>query len=444
MEKRTIRLGLAAVASPLEVGADRASTLLKAVQDALHETRLEIHSYPAPVTHAREAVQAGAFFYDRRVHAVCAIAASWFEDYLGLDMLEECDVPILLWAVPGMETGALCGTQQLGFMLRQLSRPYRMLYAEPDSAEARGKALSFAAAAALRYRLRRTRIGYIGHRVEGMTETTAHELALKKTLGPRVVGIDTQILLDRIAQTPDEPLQEEWERLKQQAGDITCGDEAGLESLKVRRILTSLVEEEMLDAIALGCYPYLMGKGCLAASLLGEQGVPLACEGDVNGAVGMLMLTTLSQTPVHNTDLLDPIPEDNAIVFSHCGSGAFSLAEAPEHVSLASVRLMDQGLCCLFPARPGPVTLLNLVPTLDGYRMGALFGEALRTEMIFPGNPLKVRFESDWEEVLAWIAEEGLGHHWMAAYGDLREPLADFADLVGCALSQLPGPRRRT
>jgi len=296
----------------------------------------------------------------------------------------------------------------------------------------------------LRYRLRRARIGYIGHRVEGMTETTAHELALKKTLGPRVVGIDTQILLDRVAQTPNESLQGEWRNLKQKVGNVTCSDEAGLESLKVRRVLTSLVEEEMLDAFALGCYPYLMGKGCLAASLLGEQGVPLACEGDVNGAVGMLMLTTLSQTPVHNTDLLDPIPEDNAIVFSHCGSGAFSLAEDPEHVSLASVRLMDQGLCCLFPARPGPVTLLNLVPTLSTYRMGVLFGEALRTEMVFPGNPLKVRFESDWEEVLAWIAEEGLGHHWMAVYGDLREPLADFADLVGCASSQLSGPRRRT
>jgi len=444
MKERSIRLGLAAVASPLEVGADRAPALLKAAQENLHQTRMEIHPYETPVTQIREAVQAGAFFHDHRVHAICAIAASWFEDYLGLDMLEECDVPLVLWAAPGMETGGLCGTQQLGFMLRQLSRPYKVLYAKPEALAAQERVLSFAAAAALRYRLRRARIGYIGHRVEGMTETTGHELALKKIFGPRVVSIDTQVLLERTTQIPDETVQEEWKSLKQRAGEIMCSDEAGVESLKVQRVLTSLIEGEMLDAFALGCYPYLMGKGCLAASLLGEQGIPLACEGDVNGAVGMLMLTTLSQNPVHNTDLLDPVPEENAIVFSHCGSGAFSLAEDPEHVSLAPVRLMDQGLCCLFPARPGPVTLLNLVPTLDAYKMGVLFGEALRTEMIFPGNPLKVRFESDWEEVLAWIADEGLGHHWMAAYGDLRESLVDFADLVGCELTQPTDSGRRT
>ena len=108
------------------------------------------------------------------------------------------------------------------------------------------------------------------------------------------------------------------------------------------------------------------------------------------------------------------------------------MAEDPSKITLAPVRLMDWGLCCLFPARPGPVTLVDIVPALDGYKMGVLFGEALRTEMVFPGNPLKVRFESDHREVLSWIAEEELGHHWMAAYGDFREELSDLAGMVGC------------
>ena len=436
MKRRSIRLGLAVMASPLEVGADRAPLLLSKAQEALGEMGMEICPYATPITHAREAVDAGAFFYEQRVHAICAIAVSWFEDYLGLDMLEECDVPLVLWAIPGMETGALCGTQQLGFMLRQLSTPYKMLYDTLESPLTRDKLLSFASAAALRYHLRRARIGHIGHRVEGMTETTGHEVALKKVFGPRIVQVGTQTLLDRATQIEDGVVRAAWEGLKRQAGEVTCSDEAGLESLKIHRALRSLIEEERIDAVSLGCYPHLMGKGCLAASLLGETGIPLACEGDINGALGMLMLTVLSGRPTHNTDLLDPIPEEDAIVFSHCGSGAFSLAEGPDQVALASVRLMDQGLCCLFPAGPGPVTLINIVPTLGSYKMGILFGEALRTEMVFPGNPLKVRFESGWRDVLAWIAEEGLGHHWMAAYGDWKESLGDLAGMVGCELSQ--------
>ncbi len=431
-----VRIGLAVVASPLEVGADQALSLLKKAKDVLDGTGIEISAHGASVKDTREAINAGMFFYERRVHAICVIAASWFEDYLVLDMLEECDVPAVLWARRGMETGALCGTQQLGFMLKQLSKPCKILYDELDSPSAIEDLISLASAATLRYHLRRARIGYIGHRVDGMTETTVHEIAMKRILGPRIVGIDTQILSDRVAQVDDEVVRDTWKELKQEV-KVTCRDETGVESLKFYRALKSLMEEKVLDATAVGCYPDLMGKVCLAASLLGEEGIPLACEGDINGALGMLMLTMLSGTPVHNTDFLDPIPEDNAVVFSHCGSGAFSLAENRSQITLAPVRLMDEGLCCLFPAKPGPVTLVNIVPTLDNYKAGILFGDALETEMAFPGNPLKVRFKSDYRDVLHWVSKEGLGHHWMAVYGDFREPLADFAGIVECELANM-------
>lgn len=437
MERMRIRLGVTVVASPLEVGAGQASGILQGAQEVFGRPGTELCVYGNPVTDVHEAVRAGRFLYEHRVHALCVIASSWFEDYLVLDMLEECDVPVVLWARPGMETGALCGTQQLGFMLRQLSRPYAMVYDALDSPSGLGMLFAFASAAALKCRLRRARIGYLGHRVEGMTETTGHELALKRIFGPRMVGIDPQILLDRVAQVQDEAIRSRWEELKREVGEVRCSDEAGMESLRFYRALKSLVVERMLDAVAVGCYPHWMGKVCLAASLLGQEGVPLACEGDVNGALGMLMLTALSGGPTHNTDLLDPIPEENVLVFSHCGSGAFSLAKGPSEITLAPVRLMDQGLCCLFPAKPGPVTLVNIVPTMQGYTMGVAFGEAIQTGMVFPGNPMKVRFESDYRDVLSWIVREGLGHHWMAAYGDLREALREFAGMTGCTLTFL-------
>ncbi len=59
--------------------------------------------------------------------------------------------------------------------------------------------------------------------------------------------------------------------------------------------------------------------------------------------------------------------------------------------------------------------------------------------MVFPGNPLRVRFRSDYREVLDWIVEQGLGHHWMAAYGDLRQPLRDLAGMVGCEWVSMTG-----
>ena len=435
-----IRLGLVAVSSPLEVGAGDAPALLAALGDIFVQAgceRLLTFCSTQPVSDPVSAVAAGRYFYDQRVDAICVVAASWYEDYLVLDLLEECQVPLITWARPGMETGSLCGMQQLCFVLKALGHPYLFLFDELASASARARALDFALAASLRRRLRRARIGYLGHRVEGMTETTPHELALKRVFGARVVGLDTQVFVQRAAQVSPDSVADDWQRIKRQVGRITSAEEAGIDSLQVQRVMAETFREHGLSAVAVGCYPHLMGRVCLAASLLGEQGLPVGCEGDVNGALGMLMLTHLTGAPVHNTDLLDPLPADNAIVFSHCGSGGFSLAPSREAITLGPVRLMNCGLCVLFVAKPGPVTLINLVPTLDSYRLAILYGEAIEGDMVFPGNPLWVRFAPDYREVLEWIAAQGLGHHWMAAYGDLRRPLQDFAAMVGCQTTSM-------
>jgi L-fucose isomerase-like protein len=430
-----IRIGLSAVASPLEVGAGDALSLVERLHAALAKPGVTVEFVVAPPTlDPASAAANGRLFYDERVDAICVIAASWFEDYLVLDLLEECDVPIILWARPGMETGALCGMQQLGFMLKQLDKDYCFLFAEPEEAAAAARAFDFARAAALRRLLRRARIGYLGHRVEGMTETTPHELALKKLFGPRVVGMDMHIFLERAAAAPQPAASDQWDALTQRVGRVTATREAGITAMQTYVALKEMIAESDLTAVAVGCYPHLMGKVCLPISLLADQGIPVACEGDVNGALGMIILNFLTGGPVHNTDLLDPIPADNAIIYSHCGNGSFTLAPNKAEITLGPVRLMHNGVCALFPARPGVVTMLDIVPTLGSYRMATTVGEALPTDMVFPGNPLRVRFKSSYRDILAWIAEEGLGHHWMGGYGNVRRPLADFAKMTGVEL----------
>ena len=92
---------------------------------------------------------------------------------------------------------------------------------------------------------------------------------------------------------------------------------------------------------------------------------------------------------------------------------------------------MDQGACAIFPAKPGPVTLVNLMARSDGYQLALLEGEAVRTEMVFPGNPVRVRFAQPLSHVMEWIFTEGIGHHWMIAYGHVGEELRTWANIVG-------------
>ena len=435
MRALTPKVGVAALSSPLEVGADRAPAAAMALERVLTDAGCDVVQLGA-VGSPDDASAAGRRMAEAHVDAVALAVACWHEDYLALDLLEECGAPLLLWALPGIETGALCGTQQLTCCLRQLGHPFRAVFGAIEAGAALDQASSYLRAAALKGRLRRARVGLAGHRVEGMTHTSPNEFMLKKVIGPRVAPLDLPGLLRRAEEMPDEPARALWRELRERAGSCKVSEEDGRDSMKVYAAVKELVDVNGLDALTIGCYPHLMGRVCLAASLLADEGVPLACEGDVNGAVGQLMMTLLTGAPTHNTDWLDPL-DDGTIVFTHCGSGSLSLAEDPTGVVLDHVRLMDQGVCALFPSRPGPVTMVGLVACRDGYQCAMLEGEAVSTEMVFPGNPLRVRFGRPAEDLIAWIFAEGIGHHWMAGYGHVAREVRDWAEIVGPGLRLL-------
>ena len=51
--------------------------------------------------------------------------------------------------------------------------------------------------------------------------------------------------------------------------------------------------------------------------------------------------------------------------------------------------------------------------------------------MVFAGNPTKIVIDGGVDPFLDVIAREGLGHHWMIAYGDVRQELRDFCEATG-------------
>ncbi|MBN1917288.1 MAG: hypothetical protein JW889_05210 [Verrucomicrobia bacterium] len=436
-------MGVASLSSPLEVGADRAPRAVEELAAVLEARGCDVVKGGTIDTPERS-VQAGRAFGSAYVEAVALIATSWYEDYLVLDLIEECDAPLLLWALPGMETGALCGNQQLTAYLKQLDAAYDCVFGTLDDEACLARAFSFLCGAALKQTLRRSRIGFGGYRVAGMTEVAANEFALKKAIGPRVVPLDMPLLLRRADEALADEAKRLWNEVVKRAAACQVSQADGLDSMKVYLAVKELVEQYRLDALTIGCYPHLMGRVCLAASLLADEGVPFACEGDVNGAVGQLMLTRLTGQPTHHTDWLEP-PEaapasPASVVFTHCGSGSLSLAENPGAITLAPVRLMNQGVCALFPAKPGPVTLLNLMPHADGYQVALLEGEAISTEMVFPGNPLRVQFAEPVGRIIDWIHNEGIGHHWAAGCGRVGAEIRAWARIAARSVRLLdPG-----
>lgn len=424
-------LGTAGLAGAYEVGFADAPELLAKSVASLESAGIEtVHS--GVVMHSLETVEKAArAFCGASIDALLICVCTWSEDHHLLDLLDRVDKPVILWAYPAVETGSMCGMHQIAAVLTELGKPYYPVYGEPGDAAVLKEIADIAAAAALKNRLQTVRIGTVGGRIKGMTEIACDEFEVKKRTGVRIVNIDEGELADESLGIPEKDALTELKRIESCGFKITSRRESLLESMRYYLGMKKLIETYALEGIVVKCYPGYMGKVCLGYSILSEEGIVCGCEGDVNNTVTMKMLYELTGQPVHNTDILYADTRANTLLFSHCGSGGFSLAADRGEIDLAPVRLADSGVCTLFTAKPGTVTLVNLVGRGGTMRLTAMTGEAVPCAMEFPGNPLKVRFEKDVLEINLSIAKQGIGHHWMAGYGDVAGQLELFCGMKG-------------
>jgi len=420
------KIGLIVVMSPLEKGGGQAYPLFRRAEAVLSRVGLDVLR-AGIVSDEKSAVSAKENLAKHGAELLCCLAATWAEDTPILDILAHLRLPAIAWAIPGIENGSLCFAHQFCCVMNEMGHSPFFIFGDVDRSRA-DRIARFARAVSVRRRLMGARLGQLGHRLKGMTEVAFDEVALRETFGLGMVFSSTEAILSRADGIEDKEVKKLWSQTKKRAGSVRVGERAGLQAMKITLALRDFALKEGLMGVAVECYPDLMGEFCLPFSLLSEQGIMGGCEGDVNSTLAMAILNMLTGKPVHNTDLLGPV--GGAIVFSHCGSGGFSLARSRRGITLAPVRLKEKGVCALFPARKGDVTLINIVGRRGTYRIGILEGKALETGMVFPGNPVRVKFLRPPTEVIQWIADCGLGHHWMIGYGDVGEELRHFSRLV--------------
>ncbi len=426
-----IHIAAVGLAHPFEIGYENAGQLLDETAKALCSTGVSCRN-TGIVLHDLASVQkAATLLKEMKTDALLICIATWSEDHHLLDLLSYVDKPVILRAYPHRETGSLCCAHQIGAVFTDIGRKYEFVYGEARSVECARRTKRLGAACALADCMERVRVGAIGGRVKGMTEIAYDEFAIKQKLGARVVNIDETELTSLVAAMTDEEAENllEAKKVLLKPCKVLSTREAMLESMKYYGALKKLVEDYALEALAVKCYTTYMGKICLGYSLLAEEGVVGACEGDVTNALTMKLLYELSGLPVNNTDLLYLDEKENTILFSHCGSSGFSIAQGD--VELAPVRLAETGVCSRFLMKTGTVTAVNICGHGEQFRMAVMVGEAVPCGMEFPGNPMKIRFEKKVDKISQDIMKYGIGHHWMVGYGDYREELQSFCNRKG-------------
>lgn len=360
-----------------------------------------------------------------------------------LPLVSRTAAPVLVWSLPEPAMGgrlrlnSLTGGNLASHLLMRMGRTYSFVYGAPDTPGTWESLSRILRAAAAVRALRHCRIAVVGEAPPGFYPSAHDEISLQKALGPHILHLNLQ---KAFADAVGEEGPEMEAIISEARLRVAALDE--LPTLQVQRFaqfyvtLRRVLEQERIDAVGVRCWPEFFAEygaaACAVLSQLNEDGIPAACESDVPGAATMLLLNRLAGTPTYVGDLVHVNPDRNALVFWHCGMGAYSLA-SERTGPVAGVQpnrglgfALDNGL------KAGPVTISRLSLGPGGsYRLLLLSGEALDAEQAFRGTSVEVQTRTDAQRVLRTLMEEGFEHHYSLVWADVSEELNLAARFLG-------------
>jgi L-fucose isomerase-like protein len=424
------RVGSYAVYEPPEEGWENWEAQFAQINAGLAGAGLNVIAAPEAVKDLASCQRVADFFAGQNVDVLHALIITWSFDHFTIELQQRIGKPVAIRAIPGIRTGSVVGSMQLNCVLSDIEVPHRLYYGETENKATIEEVAAFAKACAIQNKLRGARMAVIGRRTEGMTPTAVDEVEVLRLFGTRLLNYGLDEIQEMASQIEAAEAEAAWGRISAGAAKVMSKTEHGLSTARNYLLFKRMVNDLGLSAITIGSYPQCQGTMCVPIAWLNDEGIPTGCEGDVNSTLCMLILSLLTDDPVHFGEMLAFDEEHNALVTSHCGCGSPSLADAHGY-TLQPVRLANNGVCIRYAARPGPVTYVNFVGRKGNYRLCAIEGEAVKTGMVFEGNPLRFELKSPLKKVWETAGAHGLGHHWMTAYGHVTPTLVEYCRLAG-------------
>lgn len=169
------------------------------------------------------------------------------------------------------------------------------------------------------------RIGVIGAPSSWLIASNADYLLTKRRWGVEFVNISLERVYKLYDKIDDEEVGESCAEFAADA--LACREgspEDMLKAMRLYRAVKQLCADEKLEAVTLSCFQLIdrLGTtGCLALSLLNDDGIMAGCEGDLQSIFTLLLMKSLTGMAgfMANPSLINTAT--NEIVFSHCTVG---------------------------------------------------------------------------------------------------------------------------
>ena len=227
-----------------------------------------------------------------------------------------------------------------------------------------------------------------------------------------------------------------------------CGGNVKKEELGISaryyKAYTDFAAENKYDALAVSCWPQIK-VDALACSIIGKLNqdcLPASCEGDIPGAVSMLMLRFITESPVTLMDMCGIDESDETALMWHCGPSPEFFADERGATTTHSYQLNLAGesiahsLMHDMVFKPQPVTFMRVTGEWD--KMFLLGGNVINYPKPSPdgsrgwiGN-LKLNGKTVKAiDLVNTILTRGFEHHYPMAAGDISAICMEVASWLG-------------
>lgn len=414
--------------------------LRKSALESLKTLPYEIVEGNALTTTAAEASALCAELRKQDVSAVVLLMTTFPVGAIIPVIAKELNVPVVLFSTPEKPQegrmwtqNSFCGSNMAVHTLRKLGRKNTFVFGGADQAAALlKKPLSILKCLS---DLASAKVGLVGGRVPGFYTSNCDEMRLRASIGTEVEIIDLLELVDTASKLTDAEVKKGTEAVRKTASSCCAKVEKELESAgKMFESFLKTAKKYNLTSFAVRCWPEwsdIFGIApCSTIGMLNNAKIPSSCEGDVLGAVLMVMEASLSGGIPFFADLISFEFDQNTAVLWHCGAAPSAICRTFEETTLSQHFRVDggnkKGLTNEFSLKAGPITLAQLDEDGDGYRMLIAKGTALDTEPFIRGNPLNVRFEGSVEKLVGTIMTEGFKHHYSIIHADIESELVEL------------------
>ncbi len=226
---------------------------------------------------------------------------------------KKCGVPTLLWG-PRDEApladgsrlrDSLCGMLATSGVLHNLRVRFTYLdNCRIDDAEFQRGVDRFVRAARVVKTMRSMRIGQVGQRIDFFWSTIVNESDLLERFGIQVLPIDLTNIIhavrDRVAANRT-AYQEELARFRQWISfNHYRSDDDILPNFALRDLLLELAREEKLDGFCVQTFSSIQNELhstlSFGLSLVSDEGIPVAPESDLYGAISSVLIESASAT----------------------------------------------------------------------------------------------------------------------------------------------------